>query len=162
MANPAIACREVPQRAEHEGDGHPEQEDREVPGHALFVNERARGDGNRRDDRRAEREAASEEQRHEERERQRDVEPERPVRCVRLVAVVEDRHGDADAETDDDQRIEPVALRQRRELLHELLHGAKVADHADDRIGRNDDFRIILEEEDKIVLAADAEWVSLR
>ena len=36
------------------------------------------------------------------------------------------------------------------------MHGAKVADHSDDRIGREDDFQIIREDEDKIVLAADA------
>jgi hypothetical protein len=42
------------------------------------------------------------------------------------------------------------------------LHVAKVADHSDDRIGRRDDFEVVLEDEGKIVLAADAGWVWLR
>jgi hypothetical protein len=32
----------------------------------------------------------------------------------------------------------------------------KVADHPDDRIGRQDELRILLEDENKIVLVADA------
>jgi len=43
-----------------------------------------------------------------------------------------------------------------------LLTRLTVADRADDYIGRNDDFGVLREDEDKIVLAADAEWVSLR
>jgi hypothetical protein len=43
-----------------------------------------------------------------------------------------------------------------------LLHGAKVADRADGRIGRQDELRVILEDEKKIVLAAEAALVSLR
>jgi hypothetical protein len=38
------------------------------------------------------------------------------------------------------------------------LHVAKVADHSDDRIGRKDDFEIVLEDDLKIVLSADATW----
>jgi hypothetical protein len=36
------------------------------------------------------------------------------------------------------------------------LHVAKVADHSDDRIGRRNDFEIILEDDRKIVPSADA------
>jgi hypothetical protein len=36
------------------------------------------------------------------------------------------------------------------------VHGAKVADCPDGRIGRDDEIRILLEDEDKIVLATDA------
>jgi hypothetical protein len=35
------------------------------------------------------------------------------------------------------------------------LHVAKVADHSDDRIGRKDDFEILLEDDRKIVPSAD-------
>jgi hypothetical protein len=37
-----------------------------------------------------------------------------------------------------------------------------VANDLDDHIGRKDDFRLVREDEGKIVLAADADWVWLR
>src|SRR5262249_8758906 len=114
----------------------------EVEWYERVVRE-GRDDDTRADcERRSEREAPAEEQRPDDDERENDVDPERPLGAV-PVALADNGARDRDAEPDDEQRVEPVAPRERPEPLH----GLKVLRTPPPRLGREDEPRFIPEDE---------------
>ena len=112
--------------------------------HDPSVDERARAD--RDAHRRGRREwpaAACEERKHGGENRQH-VEPQRALWAVPVV-LPDGRFGNAEADAGDDQRVEPVAARKRPELLP--LHVLKVLHEPADRLARENDLKIVREEE---------------
>src|SRR5262249_53062507 len=82
--------------------------------------------------------AASQEQGPDDDQREDDVEQHRPFWPV-LAPLADDRTGNRDSETDDEQAVEPEASRQRPELLH----GLKVLRTASLRLVRANDPKIV-------------------
>jgi hypothetical protein len=101
--------------------GNPDEQGNERVGDELLVDERRSRDQNRGRRRRPEWEAPAEKERCGNGDRRNDVEPQRALRPVLRVDVVDGgRKSDADA--DDDQAVEPVAAGKRPRAARQAFH----------------------------------------
>ncbi len=116
----------------------------DVPRDEAVVRKRGDDDAGAYGQRCPERKPTAQEQRPDDEHREDDVEPHRALRAVR-VPLPEDGAGNRHADTEDEEGVEPVAPRQRRELPH----GLKVLRKQSPRLARANDPKLVPEDEDK-------------
>jgi ABC-2 type transport system ATP-binding protein len=133
----------IAEQSDEEGSRASSQKGDEVARYQSVVDQTREDHRGPHRDRRTERKAAPEEQRRNDRNDEDDVEPKRSLRPV-LVAVVDDDCRDPEPDPDDDQAVEPV----RREPP-EQVHGLKVLRKRSCFLGRENDPRIVLENDRK-------------
>jgi ABC-type multidrug transport system ATPase subunit len=133
----------IAEQSDEEGSRASRQKGDEVARYQSVVDQTREDDRGPHRDRRTERKAAPEEQRRNDRNDEDDVEPKRSLRPI-LVAVVDDDCRDPEPDPDDDQAVEPVGREPP-----EQVHGLKVLRKRSCFLGRENDPRIVLENDRK-------------